>query len=70
MIQHDVIARPGYERDPESGYTEGKRPLPTAGEARLESIYRNPVGAQSGFPLEGQREVERAGNAKRNGRQR
>lgn len=28
--------------------------MPTAGEDRMESIYRNPVGAQSGMPLEGQ----------------
>jgi hypothetical protein len=28
--------------------------MPTAGENRMESIYRNPVGAQSGIPVEGQ----------------
>lgn len=32
--------------------------MPTAGEDRLESVYRNPVGAQSGMPLEGQQSGE------------
>ena len=30
--------------------------MPAAGEDRMESIYRNPVGAQSNMPLEGQQE--------------
>jgi hypothetical protein len=48
------------DRDKLSGYTNGKRAMPTEGEDRLESVYRNPVGAQSGAPLEGQHEVERS----------
>jgi len=55
MAHRNPTARPGREREAESGYTEGKRPIPTAGEDRYESIYRNPVGAQSGMPLEGQK---------------
>lgn len=44
-----------FRRDPASGYGDGHRPIPAAGEDRDESIYRNPVGAQSGYELEGQR---------------
>lgn len=40
-----------------SGYTEGNRPMPAQGEDRNESVYRNPVGAQSGMPVEGQQEA-------------
>lgn len=54
MAHREPTARPGRDRQRGSGYTEGKRPMPTAGEDRMESIYRNPVGAQSGMPLEGQ----------------
>lgn len=50
-------ARQSKDRDTVSGYTDGKRPMPTEGEDRYESVYRNPVGAQSGAPLEGQHEV-------------
>lgn len=57
MAHHQATARPGRDREHDSGYTEGKRPMPTAGECRMESIYRNPVGAQSDMPLEGQRKV-------------
>ncbi len=55
MIRHTVTARPGRDRDADSGYTEGRRAMPTAGEDRNESVYRNPVGAQCGMPLEGQK---------------
>jgi len=44
-----------FRRDPVSGYGDGHRVIPVAGEDRDESIYRNPVGAQSGYGLEGQR---------------
>lgn len=54
VVRHNVTARPGRDRVGDSGYTEGRRPMPTAGEDRDESVYRNPVGAQSGMPLEGQ----------------
>jgi hypothetical protein len=47
------------DRDAVSGYTNGKRLMPTEGEDRYESVYRNPVGAQSGAPLEGQHQVNR-----------
>lgn len=47
------------DRDAVSGYTNGKRLMPTEGEDRYESVYRNPVGAQSGMPLEGQHQVNR-----------
>lgn len=56
MTHHNPTARPGHDIEPDSGYTEGERPMPTEGENRMESIYRNPVGAQSGMPLEGQQE--------------
>lgn len=56
MIRHNASARPGHDKERDSGYTEGKRAMPTQGEDRMESIYRNPVGAQSGMPLEGQQE--------------
>lgn len=51
-------SRSSKDSEPHSGYTDGKRPMPVEGEDRKESIYRNPVGAQSGMPLEGQQEVE------------
>lgn len=57
MTRHNATARPGHDKERDSGYTEGERPMPTEGEDRMESIYRNPVGAQSGMPLEGQQEV-------------
>jgi hypothetical protein len=44
-----------FRRDPASGYGDGHRIIPAAGEDRDESVYRNPVGAQSGYELEGQR---------------
>lgn len=44
-----------FRRDPASGYGDGHRPIPAFGEDRDQSIYRNPVGAQSGYELEGQR---------------
>lgn len=56
MAHHQATARPGHHRERDSGYTEGGRAMPAAGENRMESIYRNPVGAQSGMPLEGQQE--------------
>ena len=56
MARHGATARPGRNREPDCGYTEGKRPMPTQGEDRMESIYHNPVGAQCGMPLEGQQE--------------
>ncbi len=64
MAQHQATARPGRNREPDSGYAEGKRPMPTEGEDRMESIYRNPVGAQSGLPLEGQHEAEQQGGTR------
>lgn len=54
MAHHKATARPGRDRYGDSGYTEDEWPMPTVGEDRMESIYRNPVGAQSGMPLEGQ----------------
>lgn len=45
-----------FRRNSASGYGDGHHPIPAAGEDRYESIYRNPVGAQSGYDLEGQRE--------------
>lgn len=59
MAHRKATARPGRERQRDSGYTEGKRPMPAKGEDRMESIYHNPVGAQCGLPLEGQRETGR-----------
>lgn len=56
MAHQEATARPGRVRERDSGYTEGERAMPTAGENRMESIYRNPVGAQSDMPLEGQHE--------------
>lgn len=44
-----------FRRDPASGYGDGHRLIPVTGEDRDESVYRNPVGAQSGYELEGQR---------------
>lgn len=61
MAHHEVTARPGRDRETDSAYTEGERPMPTEGEDRMESIYRNPVGAQSGMPLEGQHQAEEGG---------
>jgi len=57
MARHGATARPGRDRESDCGYTEGKRPMPTEGEDRMESIYHNPVGAQCGMPLEGQGEI-------------
>lgn len=56
MAHHEPTARPGHDRQSDSGYTEGERPMPAAGEDRMESIYRNPVGAQSNMPIEGQQQ--------------
>jgi hypothetical protein len=44
-----------FRRHPASCYGDGHVPIPCAGEDRDESVYRNPVGAQSGYELEGQR---------------
>jgi hypothetical protein len=44
-----------FRRVPASCYGDGHRPIPCAGEDSDQSIYRNPVGAQSGYELEGQR---------------
>lgn len=64
MARRETTARTGHHREPDSGYTEGERPMPTAGEDRMESIYHNPVGAQSGMPLEGQQQTESPSSAK------
>jgi hypothetical protein len=56
MAQKRHKASSTFRRDQASGYGDGHRPIPAAGEDRNESVYRNPVGAQSGYELEGQRE--------------
>lgn len=68
MGRHQATARPGRDREADSGYSEGKRPIPTEGEDRMESIYRNPVGAQSGMPLEGQQSQGRQSERSREDR--
>ncbi len=66
MAQKKSEANNALQRDLASCYGDGHWPIPVAGEDRNESVYRNPVGAQSGYTLEGQRtgpcEAERAGS--------
>lgn len=71
MALHQATARPGRDWERGSGCAEDKRPMPTEGEDRMESIYHNPVGAQCGMPLEGQHEgAQESGTRVRSSRRR